>query len=152
MTVIDRFNPRRVEHGSSPPLENVATDETALGDAAQRVEVTYVQMWSVIRVAVVFWTLAGATCFGALLVVWALLRSSGQIEHFQHFVESATGVQHFHLMSTAVLAAVGMLVLVLVFIAITLTVVAAVFYNSFATFVGGVEVRFRYQTLTKAQR
>jgi hypothetical protein len=138
MTVIDRFTSKRVRGDGLRAEEPVDTVETV-----DRFEVTRVEMWTVIRVAVVFWTLAGAVCFGAVLVVWAILSGSGQISRFDRFVEGATGLTHFQVMSSAVLGAIGLAMLVLVLIAIVLTVVAAAFYNSFASLIGGVELRLR---------
>ena len=110
---------------------------------SDRFQITRIKVASVARVAVPFWAFVGATALGVLLVLWALLRGSGTVARFEHFVDASTGLKHFHVMSAPIVVVVALFVALLVVVAIALTIVAAIVYNLLATLTGGVEVRFQ---------
>jgi hypothetical protein len=112
----------------------------------QRAEVTRVSIPSVARVAVPFCSIAGVTAISALLVFWLLLRGTGTVGRFEHFIDDATGLKHFHLMSVPVLVGCMLFITLLVIIAIALTIAGAMVYNLLAMSTGGVEVRYRAST------
>jgi hypothetical protein len=118
-------------------LEPLASPET------ERIQITGVNVASVARVAVPFWSFAGATGLGVILVLWWLLRGSGTVARFERCVDDATGLKHFHVMSVPIVMVVALFVALLVLVAIALTIVAAIVYNLLATLTGGVELRSR---------
>ncbi|HET9727950.1 MAG TPA: DUF3566 domain-containing protein [Acidimicrobiia bacterium] len=119
-------------------LEPVVVPET------ERVRVTYVNVGSVARVAMRLWSLAGASALGVIIVLWTLLRASGGLARFEHFIDDATGLQHFHVMSIPVLIIVSLFIALLVVIAMVLTIATATAYNVLARSKGGIEVKFRH--------
>jgi hypothetical protein len=114
-------------------------DVVALGDV-RRVTITRLRLWSVAKVAVVFWLCAGLLVVGAVLMTWMLLTSAGVIGNFEEFITDMTGVDDFRILSGTVLSALVLLVCVGVVAATVITVVAAEFYNVVARTLGGIEV------------
>jgi hypothetical protein len=76
-------------------------------------------------------------------VFWLILRGTGTVGRFERFVDDATGLKHFHLMSVAVLVGCMLFVTLLVLIAIALTIAGAIVFNLLAMSTGGIEVRYR---------
>jgi hypothetical protein len=109
----------------------------------ERFQITGITVASVARIAVPFWSFVGATALGVVLVFWGLLRGSGAVARFEHFVDSSTGLRHFHVMSVPIVLVVALFVALMVVIAIALTIVAAMVYNLLATLTGGIEVKFQ---------
>ena len=106
----------------------------------QRVGVTHISPWSVAKVAVIFWAAVGICAFGVVFITWALLRMTGAISNFEHFVTDLTGLKHFHVMSATVLFGIALLCALATIVSTALTVLGAVFYNALAPLVGGVEI------------
>jgi hypothetical protein len=94
----------------------------------------------VAKVAVFFWAAVGIFAFGVVFITWALLRMTGAISNFEHFVTDLTGLKHFHVMSATVLFGIALLCALATVVSTALTVLGAVFYNALAPLVGGVEI------------
>jgi hypothetical protein len=122
---------------TSPEL--IARDGVA-ADGIRRVTIRRLRLWSVAKVAVVFWVCVGILTVGAMFMTWLLLTSAGVIGNFEQFVTDMTGVEDFRVLSGTVLAALVLLVCVGVVVATAITVIAAEFYNIVAATLGGVEV------------
>lgn len=106
----------------------------------RRTHVAHVHLWSVAKVAFVFWSLVALLVAGATFMTWTYLTASGAVGNAEEFVADLTGLEEFRIMSAtlgiAMLALAGLFVVV----AVTLTVAAAAFYNVLTRAVGGVEV------------
>jgi hypothetical protein len=103
--------------------------------------VTHVHLLSLAKVALVFWTCVAALAAGVFVVAYLVLTGAGAIDRAESFVADMTGLEDFRVVSGTVLAGVVLLLVVLDVVAVTLTVLAAAFYNALARLVGGVEVR-----------
>ena len=114
--------------------------DLAAVDEFRRVTITRLRLWSVAKVAVVFWVCAGILTIGAVFMTWLLLASSGVIGNFEQFVTDMTGVEDFRVLSGTVLGALVLLVCVGVVVATAVTVIAAEFYNIVAATLGGIEM------------
>jgi hypothetical protein len=106
----------------------------------RRSTVTRVHVLSVVKVAIVFWTLAGLLLIAALFVTWSLLTAAGAVEDAESFVMDMTGVESFRIMSGPLLTGLILCIALLVLLSVILSVVGAVFYNALARVFGGIEV------------
>jgi hypothetical protein len=122
------------------PRPDVGAHELVEVFERRRVMVTRLCLWSVAKVAVVFWTCVGALAVAAVFVVWMLLSSAGVVGNFEEFVIDMTGVEDFRVLSGTVTSALVLLVCLGVVVAVVVTVVAAEFYNVVARTLGGIEV------------
>jgi hypothetical protein len=100
--------------------------------------VTRLQLWSVAKIAVVFWTCVGVLLTGATLTTWAVLSAAGVIDNFERFVADMTGVEDFRILSGTIVGAFVLLICLFVLVATTVTLIAAEFYNVVAAVLGGV--------------
>jgi hypothetical protein len=114
--------------------------EVVAVDEVRRVTITRLRLWSVAKVAVVFWVCAGLLAIGAVLMTWLLLTTAGVIGNFEEFVTDMTGVEDFRILSGTVLSALVLLVCVGIVVATVVTVIAAEFYNIVAQTLGGIEM------------
>jgi hypothetical protein len=130
-------HPTAAERDPSPTLV-LASEETPGGATRASLTVTRVDVWSVARVAIVFWSCAGAIAIGALLVAWAILSASGTVSNFEQFVADLTGVEEFRVMSNTVLGAIASAVLVGTAVCSALTVLVASCYNALGALAGGI--------------
>ncbi len=146
-TVVDPYAPGVLPpiraHGDVLPPIGDELDPVGADDfvTVTKAEIARVSATSVLRVAALFWACAGATFFATLYALWFMLSTTGAITNFEHFVDDATGLKSFHVMSGTLLLALGLAVLVFVCIATVMTVAAALFYNALAALTGGVQVR-----------
>src|SRR5262245_18407103 len=104
---------------------DTAAQDVVAVDEFRRVTVTRLRLWSVAKVAVVFWVCAGLLTIGAVFMTWLLLTSAGVIGNFEQFVTDMTGVEDFRVLSGTVLGALVLLVCVGVIVATVITVIAA---------------------------
>jgi hypothetical protein len=105
--------------------------------------ITRVDVWSVARLSVVFFSTVGAIAIGAFLCTWAILAGAGVVSNFEHFVADVTGVKDFHVMSSTVLGVIALAIFLATAVSIALTVLAAAAYNALAALVGGIQVDCR---------
>ncbi|MEP6622981.1 MAG: DUF3566 domain-containing protein [Acidimicrobiia bacterium] len=105
-----------------------------------RVEMTKVELWSVLKVSLCFYLAGLAILIIAGLVVWLLLDASGGIHKFESFMGDIMSAKDYKLVAPQILLGSVLVGLVLVALMTIVTVIAAALYNVFADLVGGVEV------------
>src|SRR3954454_18643249 len=105
-----------------------------------RVEMTKVELWSVLKVSLCFYLAGLAILLIAGLVVWLLLDASGGIHKFESFMGDIMSAKDYKLVAPQIFLGSVLVGLVLVALMTIITVIAAALYNVFADLVGGVEV------------
>jgi len=105
-----------------------------------RVEMTKVDLWSVLKVSLCFYLAGLAIMIIAGLVVWLLLDASGGIHNFEKFMGDIMSAKDYRLVAPQILLGSVLVGLVLVALMTIVTVIAAALYNLFSELVGGVEV------------
>ena len=128
---------------ASPDFASATTAAPALGEAPvrkSRVEMTKVDLWSVLKVALCFYLAGLVILLIAGLVVWLLLDASGGIHNFERFMGDIMSAKDYRLVAPQILLGSTLVGLVLVALMTIVTVIAAALYNVFAELVGGVEV------------
>ena len=116
----------------------VARSETAV--RRSRVEMTKVELWSVLKVSLCFYLAGLAMMIIAGLVVWLLLDASGGIHNFEKFMGDIMSAKDYRLVASQILLGAVLVGLVIVALMTIITVIAAALYNLFSELVGGVEV------------
>ena len=126
--------------GAAPPAETpvVARAETPV--RRSRVEMTKVDLWSVLKVTLCFYLAGLAIMIIAGLVVWLLLDASGGIHNFEKFMGDIMSAKDYRLVASQILLGSVLVGLVVVALMTIITVIAAALYNLFSELVGGVEV------------
>jgi len=100
-----------------------------------------VNLWSVLKIALCFYTAALVVMLVAGIALWAIAASFGFIHSFEKFMGTLLSNKNSYKLVTAQLLLGSTLVgLVLVALMSILTVIAAAFYNLFAELLGGIEV------------
>ncbi len=105
-----------------------------------RVEMTKVELWSVLKVSLCFYLAGLAIMIIAGLVVWLLLDASGGIHNFEKFMGDIMSAKDYRLVASQILLGAVLVGLVIVALMTIITVIAAALYNLFSELVGGVEV------------
>ena len=105
-----------------------------------RVEMTRVDLWSVLKVSFCFYLAGMAMLLIAGLVVWLLLDASGGIHNFERFMGDIMSAKDYRLVASQILLGSALIGLVVVALMTIITVIAAALYNVFSDLVGGVEV------------
>jgi hypothetical protein len=127
--------------GSGPVAAVPATSAGASVTARRsRVEMSRLDLWSVLKVSLCFYLAGLAILLIAGLVVWLLLDAAGQIRSFERFMGDILSAKNYHLVASEVLLGAVLVGLVLVALVTVLTVIAAALYNVFSDLVGGIEV------------
>ncbi|MET1002600.1 MAG: DUF3566 domain-containing protein [Acidimicrobiia bacterium] len=121
---------------------------TRVARTTRRTTVSRLYLLTVIKVAVVIWTLFGLLMIGAVFAAWAFLTATGAVDSAERFVVDSTGMEDFEILSRPILTALVMLVGLFVLVAVTCTVAAAAFYNALARTIGGVDVALRDDAAT----
>ncbi len=116
----------------------VAETETTV--RRSRVEMTKVDLWSVLKVSLCFYLAGLAITIIAGLVVWLLLDASGGIHNFEKFMGDIMSAKDYRLVASQILLGSVLVGLVIVALMTIITVIAAALYNLFSELVGGVEV------------
>lgn len=116
----------------------VAEARDDAGNGATPLEIRYIALWPVTRLAIAFWSSVGAFVVAVFLAVWVVLTSAGVVSNVERFVRDITGVKSFQVMSNTVLASIAILVLIGVIVAVAMTVLAAACYNALASLIGGI--------------
>ena len=97
-------------------------------------------LWSVLKVSLLFNFCGMLVTLVATIVLWFLADALGGVNKLEKFLGDLLAQKNFTLVTTQLLFG-GLLVgLVLVALFTILTVLAAAFYNLFAEIVGGVEI------------
>lgn len=128
--------------GSGPvaAVPDASLDHRAVTARRSRVEMSRVDLWSVLKVSLCFYLAGLAIILIAGLVTWLLLDAAGQIRSFERFMGDILSAKNYHLVASEVLIGGVLIGLVLVALVTVLTVIAAALYNVFSDLVGGIEV------------
>jgi hypothetical protein len=112
----------------------------APNEPPQKMTITRVYLWPVARLAIVVWCAVGAAILLTVGAVLTLLSGSGTIGRFEEFITDLTGLENFRVMSDAVLGTIAIAVAIMVVCAIAFTVLAAAFFNAYASIFGGIDL------------
>jgi hypothetical protein len=101
-----------------------------------------IDVWSVLKVSICFYTSAVVVMLTAAIVVWFVADTAGLVHSLEKFVSQLlfSNDTSFHLLPGTILKALTLIGLVFVCLTTIFTVLAAAFYNLFAELVGGVEI------------
>lgn len=117
------------------------TRAAATTERRYRQTVRKVNLWSVVKIALCFYTAALVVTLVAGIALWAIAASFGYIHSFEKFMGTLLSNKNSYKLVTAELLLGSTLVgVVLVALMTILTVIAAAFYNLFADLLGGIEV------------
>ncbi len=109
----------------------------------QRHRIQRVDLWSVLKISLCFFTALVVTMVLATLVVWKIADSFGAVTRIESFVDNLFDTQLE--INPAIILKQGLVVaIVLDALMVITSVIAAAFYNLFAELFGGVEV-FTYE-------
>ncbi len=122
------------------PAETPVVAQTETAVRRSRVEMTKVDLWSVLKVSLCFYLAGLAIMIIAGLVVWLLLDASGGIHNFEKFMGDIMSAKDYRLVASQILLGSVLVGLVIVALMTIITVIAAALYNLFSELVGGVEV------------
>ncbi len=122
------------------PAETPAVAQAGTTVRRSRVEMTKVELWSVLKVSLCFYLAGLAIMIIAGLVVWLLLDASGGIHNFEKFMGDIMSAKDYRLVASQILLGAVLVGLVIVALMTIITVIAAALYNLFSELVGGVEV------------
>ena len=106
----------------------------------RRYEVRRIDIWSVVRTALLFNVAALAVIVVAGVVIWLVAAALGAISGLENFLGSLLSAQDFRFASLQILEGFVLIGLVLVALTTVLVTVAAGIYNLFAEWTGGVEL------------
>lgn len=126
---------------ADPATRLVDVGAPGVSDGNTSVTVARFDLWSVARVAIVFWSCIGAMVIAAFIVTWLALSSAGVVSNVEHFVVDVTGLKRFRVTSNEVLSGIALLVFVGVIVSIAITVLAAASYNAIAALTGGLRIK-----------
>jgi hypothetical protein len=102
--------------------------------------IRHVDPWSVLKLAIVFYTCLFLVLLVAGVVLWVIAAAAGVVGNVEHFMGSLVGDKHFHFLATKILEGTVLAGFVLVALGAAFTVLAAVFFNLIADLVGGIDV------------
>ena len=132
--------PARTEVAGPTSVETPVVARAESSVRRSRVEMTKVDLWSVLKVALCFYLAGLAMLIIAGLVVWLLLDASGGIHNFERFMGDIMSAKDYRLVASQILLGSVLVGLVVVALMTIMTVIAAALYNLFSELVGGVEV------------
>lgn len=127
------------------------TDGTATGDALpsarpaptverRRYEVRRIDIWSVVRITLLFNVALLVILVIAGVVIWLVAAALGAISGLEEFLGSLLSAKNFRFASVQILEGFVLVGLVMVAITTIMSTVAALIYNVFAEWTGGIEV------------
>ena len=136
--------PTGVAPGPGPTPTRPATKhaDTVVPVTARRYRetITTVDLWAVLKISLSFYVAAMAITCVALLALWLLADAAGVRQSVEKFMGSLLQSNHFTFVTNGTLVAVLLLGAVIVVLQTIVTVIAAAFYNLFASLFGGVEL------------
>jgi uncharacterized membrane protein len=140
--LIDRIDGRRrpVFTDREVARPNTLTRVPTLVASRDRVQVSHVSLWSVLRAASVFWVAAAAAIFGFLFVAWTIASATGAISSLEALVADMLGADTVSIRAAHVLGAAGFVAVLFAALATIVTMVAAAVYNLGAHVMGGIEL------------
>ena len=91
--------------GSGPvaAVPDASLDHRAVAARRSRVEMSRVDLWSVLKVSLCFYLAGLAIVLIAGLVTWLLLDAAGQIRSFERFMGDILSAKNYHLVASEVL-------------------------------------------------
>jgi hypothetical protein len=113
-----------------------------------RQTVQRVDLWSVTKLSLCFYTSAMFVFIVALVTLWVIADSAGIIGSVESFIGDLLSSKDFHFLSADVLRGAVLVVLVIDALLVVLTIVAASFYNIFAELFGGLEITIKEEEST----
>ena len=105
-----------------------------------RQTIRQVDLWTVLKIAICFYLTALVVMLFAGVVLWWIASAVGIVSNVENFVGDLVNSEDFEFLSWNVLRASTLVGLVLVCLMVVWTVLAAAFYNLFASVLGGIEV------------
>ena len=99
-----------------------------------------VDLWTVLKISICFYLTALVVILFAGVCLWWIASAVGIVSNIENFVGDLVNSEDFEFLSWNVLRASTLVGLVLVCLMVVWTVLAAAFYNLFASVLGGVEV------------
>ena len=109
-------------------------------DARRRYEVRRLDLWSVIRIVLLFNVAVLVLTVIAAIVIWIVAAALGAISGLEDFLGSLLSAKNFRFASVQILEGFVLVGLVMVAITTLMATVAALIYNAFAEWTGGIEV------------
>ncbi|MEY3360647.1 MAG: hypothetical protein RL531_366 [Actinomycetota bacterium] len=127
------------------------SDGTATGDALpaarptaepekRRYEVRRIDIWSVVRITLLFNVALLVILVIASVIIWLVAAALGAISGLEEFLGSLLSARNFRFASVQILEGFVLVGLVMVAISTMMTTIAALIYNVFAEWTGGIEV------------
>lgn len=115
---------------------------TALPAAPERrrYEVRRIDIWSVVRITLLFNVALLVILVIASVVIWLVAAALGAISGLEEFLGSLLSAKNFRFASVQILEGFVLVGLVMVAITTIMTTIAALIYNVFAEWTGGIEV------------
>jgi hypothetical protein len=97
-------------------------------------------LWSVLKIAICFYTMALVVILFAGVVLWWIASAFGVISNIENFVGDLFNSTDFKFLSWNVLRASALVGLIIDCLLVVWTVLGAAFYNLFSQIFGGVEM------------
>lgn len=120
--------------------DNLAVFPTVTATRVDRVQVTHVSLWSVLRSATVFWIATAAAIFGFLVAAWTIASATGALASLEALLADMLGADEVSIRSSHILGAAGLIAVLFAALATIVTTVAAAVYNVGAHVLGGIEL------------
>ena len=99
-----------------------------------------VDLWTVLKISICFYLTALVVILFAGVCLWWIASAVGIVSNIENFIGDLVNSKDFVFLSWNVLRASTLVGLVLVCLMVVCTVLAAAFYNLFASVLGGIEV------------
>jgi hypothetical protein len=129
----------RPADGTAPDA-GIALLPTVSLTRGERLEVTHISLWSVVRSAAVFWAAAAGALFLFLVLAWGFASALGLLDSMEELAADMLGADQVSIRGAHVLGAAGLLAVLLAGLATIVTTIAAAVYNLGAHLIGGVEL------------
>lgn len=113
---------------------------SARATGRRRTVVTRVDLWSVLKLSVLFYVCALLVMMVAGIALWVIASAVGVVENSEQFMGDLLSADDFRFLSASILEGGALIGLALAILGVILTVLAAAFYNLFAQLIGGVEL------------
>jgi len=125
---------------SAAPKSKTRAVSRSRKERSYRQVVKKIDIWSVLKTSLCFYTAAMLTSIVASIVCWYAASAVGIIKNLEKFLGTVFEIKDFSFINFQVLQ--GILVIGIVFVALMtiISVMAAALYNVFADAVGGIEV------------
>jgi hypothetical protein len=123
-----------------PHLHRAPVENLQAAVLTHRVRVSRVKLFSVARIALVFYFAVGCAAIVATLLLWKLLDNGGVVPNVEKFIGELASEEDFHFTGSVLFRSAVLAIASFVLFATSLTVLAAALYNLMAPVVGGIDV------------